>query len=303
MTALPDGYEFALCLTHDVDRPYKTFQAPYYAVVERDLGHLRALLSTERPYWQFETIMSLEAELGVRSSFYFLDEQSLFADRPVTDWVRPSRWKLYAGRYDVTEPAIRAVIDRLDDGGWEVGLHGSYESVDDPDRLREEKATLERVLGRRVLGGRQHYLNLSIPDTWKHHAAIGLRYDATPRPERVREADGAGVGPVGLYRPFDDAFVVFPLTLMDVGLAPSNVAVDVEACWRRCESRLRDARESGHVMTVCWHPRYFNRAEFPGYTELYVDLVERAKELGAWVGPCGDFYERFLADESTLTGR
>lgn len=36
MRGVPDSHEFVLSLTHDVDRPYKTFQAPYYALINRD---------------------------------------------------------------------------------------------------------------------------------------------------------------------------------------------------------------------------------------------------------------------------
>ena len=288
-----DEHEFALCLTHDVDRPYKTFQSLYYALTERDPTHLWGLVSADRPYWQFEELMALEESLGVRSSFYFLDEQRLFADRPMSEWFGPAGWKLYLGRYDVTSPEIAAVVRELDENGWEVGLHGSYESYTDVDRLRREKATVEGVLGDRVLGGRQHYLNLSIPETWRHHAEVGLKYDATPRSVPSRSLE------YNLYRPFDDEFVVFPLTLMDVTIEPTDG--DLDSRWETCERALEHAFEHEHVATVCWHPRYFNEAEFPGYRELYVRLIERAQELGAWIGPCGEFYTNFLEEPHAPT--
>jgi len=59
-----DNYEFALCLTHDVDRVHKNFQSPYYAWKERDLSHLKHLVTSENPWWNFEEIMELEDELG-----------------------------------------------------------------------------------------------------------------------------------------------------------------------------------------------------------------------------------------------
>jgi len=52
-------------------------------------------------------------------------------------------------------------------------------------------------------------------------------------------------------------------------------------------------------MTVIWHPRYFNDEEFPGYRRLYRRLVERAQELGAWIGPPKQLYETIISD----TGR
>ncbi|MFC7045392.1 polysaccharide deacetylase family protein [Halobacteriaceae archaeon GCM10025711] len=288
-----DDYAFALLLTHDVDRPYKTYQSVYDAVRERSPGRLLELLSDENPYWQFEEIMDLERDLGVRSAFYFLNEQHLLFDRPIRDWFSPRHWIEHLGRYDVTAPEIVDVIETLDAGGWEVGLHGSYHTPDDRDRLREEKATLESILGHPVLGGRQHYLNLSVPRTWEHHSAIGLRYDASAGSSTEY---GFQHG-YGFKRPFDDEFVVFPLTMMEVAVMQDG---DLSAAEDAVEDVLREAADNDAVMTALWHPRYFDDGEFPGYRSLYRFLVERATEMGAWTGPPGDFYARI--DPESVAG-
>ncbi|MDS0295238.1 polysaccharide deacetylase family protein [Halogeometricum luteum] len=274
-----EEHSFALCLTHDVDRPYKTFQAPYRAVTERSLYHLKTALPGNNPYWQFEEIMELEADLGVRSAFYFLEEQNLLRDKSPREWTELRNWVLYTGRYSVTDPAIADVIRRLDEGGWEVGLHGSYESYRDIDRLREEKETLEGVLGHEVSGIRQHYLNLERPRTWELQSELGFDYDATLG--RTREY-GFHYG-YNVLRPLNDEFVVFPLTLMELTLP--DVPTDADTAWEACERLLERARDRGAIMTVLWHPCYFNEREYPNYKRVYRKLVERALEMGAWVGP------------------
>ena len=284
---VPEDATFALCLTHDVDRPYKGLRWLFYATRERPAYHLKTALSTENPYWQFEEIMDLEAELGVRSSFYFLNESHLFADRPIEDWVSPTHWVQHLGRYDLSSPEIADVVRDLDAGGWEVGLHGSYHSPTDREGLRAEKETIEDVLGREVVGGRQHYLRLRRPETWRHHRAIGLRYDASL-------GSGTECGFQYGYRPlrpFDDAFVVFPLTIMEQALPDPGTRY--RAAQRTCDRLLAEAVENDAVMSVLWHPRYFNEDEFPGYRRLYRWLVEQALELGAWVGTPRALYERF----------
>ncbi|WP_255198792.1 polysaccharide deacetylase family protein [Halorarius litoreus] len=276
-------HSFALCLTHDVDRPYKTYQSLYYAVKHRDPDQFRDWWRGENPYWQFEHVMQLEDELGVRSSFNILNEQRLLRDKPIREWFSIDNWKLYAGRYSLDDPAIVDVIHDLDAGGWEIALHGSYDSYDDRERLRHEKETLERVVGHPITGGRQHYLNLNVPRTWKHHRAIGLQYDTTLG---SNDSYGFQYG-YGPYRPFDDAFVVFPLTVMEFTLP--NVCTDPEGAWRELERLLEEARDHHAVMTALWHPRYFSD-EHANYADLYYRLVERALEMDAWVGPPGELY-------------
>jgi peptidoglycan/xylan/chitin deacetylase (PgdA/CDA1 family) len=315
-----DG-SFALCLTHDVDRPYKTYQSLFYAATDRRLSHLESLLPGINPYWQFEEIMAIEERLGVRSAFYFLDAEYLLS-RPVREQVRPFYWLERLGSYDVTAPAIARVIRQLDDGGWEVGLHGSYGTHQNTERLADEKRKLEAILGHKVQGGRQHYLRLSDPPTgtWTDYRSLGLSYDASLGSSTEY---GFRHG-YELVAPFDDRFRVFPLTLMEVALentpgvggdggvdggshgddtsrsgpgrAPqrprrgSKRGIDVEAAWAECERLLAEAAANGAVMTVLWHPRYFNTEEFPGYRELYRQLIERALSRNAWVGPPGDLY-------------
>ncbi|WP_418771518.1 polysaccharide deacetylase family protein [Halobacterium yunchengense] len=283
---IPDGHEFALLLTHDVDRPYKTYQSLFYAVTEpeRRRHHLASLLPGIEPYWQFENVMALEDDLGVRSAFYLLDEQRL-RDRPVREWASEEAWRLYAGRYDLDDDRIREVVAALADGGWEVGLHGSYESYRDRERLRAEKARVEAVVGDRVAGGRQHYLNLAAPETWRHHRAVGLAYDAS-----LGSSDDYGFAHgYGVQRPFDDHFVVFPLTVMEQALP--DPGEDFDAAWAACERVLAEARRNDAVMSVLWHPRHVSERDFPGHRALYRKLVARALDLGAWVGPPADFYE------------
>ncbi|EMA49579.1 polysaccharide deacetylase family protein [Halococcus thailandensis] len=279
--------EFALCLTHDVDRPYKSYQAISDALVERDPSRLAGLAPQINPYWQFDSLMELEDEFGVRSAFYFLSERGL-RNRSLGKWLRPRYWIEHLGRYDVSAPRMARVIEELDAGGWEVGLHGSYDSYDDRERLVTEKEMVERVLGHPVKGGRQHFLN-RVPATWDHHRTIGLSYDSSLG-SSTEYGFTHGYDPI---HPFGDDFTVFPLTLMEVALFEQHDSAD--GAWEACERLLTEAAANDAVMTVLWHPRYLSD-DFPGYRTLYRRLIERALELDAWIGPPAECHGRLVED-------
>jgi len=284
MSPVPDDHEFALLLTHDVDRPYKTYQSLYYALRDREPAQLVEFLYGEDPFWTFDALRELEDDLGVRSAFYFMNERSL-TDLSVGQWFDPESWRLFCGRYAVTDEDIVALVRSLAADDWEIGLHGSYHSYRDRDRLEREKLRLDSILGEPVLGGRQHYLNLDEPATWRHQRAVGLRYDATPGSSATFGFDGG----YGIRRPFDDEFVVFPLTVMESALPDPGTEFD--RAWAALDELLDEAAANDAVMNVLWHPRFFAESDFPGYTRLYRRLVERALEMGAWVGPPGRLYE------------
>lgn len=82
----PYGKEFAVCLTHDADEIRKTYQYLTYSMrhikrgnikgVKRQLESLVDRIKGNEPFWTFEKIMELEDELGVRSTFFFLNEDA-----------------------------------------------------------------------------------------------------------------------------------------------------------------------------------------------------------------------------------
>lgn len=289
VTPFPEGgYEFALCLTHDVDRPYKSIQGLYYALRDLDAGHLKALFPDENPWWTFDCIRAIERDCGVRSAFYFLQEPHLLRERSPREWLQPYRWIEHVGRYDPASPEIASLIRELDSGGWEIGLHGSLGTHRDFDRLCQEKEHLEMVLDGTVYGGRQHHLRHDSRKMWRQQSIAGLLYDTS-----LGSSDRVGFQyGYGLRRPFDDDFVVFPLTIMDKALMDHSS--DPGAARRTCSNLLEEAREHNAVMTVLWHPRFFSELGYPGQKGVYRFLIERALEMDAWVGSPLELYRQYL---------
>lgn len=272
--------EFTVCLTHDVDRIRKTYQYLTHDLRRGRLGHLRTAFTREEPYWCFEKIMEMEAGYGVRSTWFFLDETI------PPEWTRPSSWKLSFGRYRVEEPRVAETIRELDREGWEIGLHGSYRSYRDRTLLAREKATLEGVLGHPVVGIRQHYLNLDVPDTWCLQHEVGLRYDASLG---LRNAVGF---PSGRRHPFRDEasrMWVIPLAIMEAFLFAA-AGHDAERALRLGLRLVDEAEEHGATLVLLWHPHLYNEDDFPGYSPLYARLIEACAERGARFRTCGEVY-------------
>ena len=146
-----------VCLTHDVDRVCKTYQYITHDLLHLKFTKLGSIFSKENPYWAFKKIMSIENEYQVKSTFFFLEESLPFK------FFSPKNWKLSLGKYKFSTPPVYNIIKELDANGWEIGLHGSYNSFRDYSLLSREKNNLEKVLAKPVVGIRQHYLNLDIP--------------------------------------------------------------------------------------------------------------------------------------------
>jgi len=282
----PYDKQFAVCLTHDVDRVKKTFQ--YLTRFGRFLRKMEIKKAFDEilcffkfyfskdlksdPYWNFEIIMEIERKFGVKSTFFFLNE------RGKINIFKPETWKLYLGRYNIGDSEVAKIIKKLDSEGWEIGLHGSYKSYEDIKLLKKEKEELEGVLGKRVLGVRQHYGNLKIPETWKLQEELGFEYDSTLG---IADYDGFKDSKYLPFYPLSSLFLEIPLTIMEHRLFSSDKSI--EELWEDCKRIIEDVEENNGVLTVLWHNRAFKEEEFPRRREIYERIIGLCKEEDAWI--------------------
>lgn len=281
----PGNKRFAVCLTHDVDRVRKTYQ--YFTKISKgNLRQMRRLFEFGNPYWGFPKIMSIEDKFEVRSTFFFLQESKKI------NLLRPKEWALSIGKYKFSDKEVSEIIQVLNRNGWEIGLHGSYESYKHEDLLREEKKEIEQVLGAEVIGIRQHYLQLEIPKTWRIQQKVGFLYDAS---FGYRDRIGFRDERILPFYPFDNSFLEIPLALMDGALFSNYSSEDV--IWSKCLNLIKTAESQKGLLTVLWHQRVFNEDEFPGWGTVYTKILKECMERGAYFGTCKDIYELWVRNE------
>ena len=293
----PDGKRFAVCLTHDVDRVYKTYQ--YLPSILKNIKkrnprgiveQIKSMLfdhGKNNPYWTFDKIMNLENKLGVKSTFFFLNETGKLNPFGLKSWV------LFRGRYKIDSLDIVEIIRKLHSEGFEIGVHGSYYSYNNESLLRNEKARLEEILGDSVHGIRQHYLNFDPENTFKMQESVGFEYDTTLG---FREGIGFRRGTCFPYHPFDFSsngelpILEIPLLIMD-GAIPGDKAI-----LEQCIEIMDIVERSNGVLTLLWHQDRFSELDSPGWTELYKKLVIEAINRNAWITTPHELY-RWLVHE------
>lgn len=270
--------EFTVCLSHDVDRVHKSHQYLTHTLkgilkkdFNRSIYHIKSFFK-ENPYWNFEKIMEIEDNLGVKSTFFFLDESIKFNP------LKPSNWKLSLGRYSFHDEKVRDIIKKLDSGGWEIGLHGSYNSYNKLGLLKKEKQKLESVVGHEIVGVRQHYLNLN-EETWRIQSEAGFKYDSSHGFTREIGFKENKYTPFTPLKQYPD-FKVIPLTIMDCALMnKKNIKKEY--------TKIIDTAEKNQATLVLnWHNHTFNEEEFPGWGKTYVSIVEECIERGARITTC-----------------
>jgi len=272
----PDNRQFAVCLTHDVDEIYPpihhTLLSSLHCLKDMDLAGFKDQMfwrlreNAWSPYRNFREIIELEDKYNAKSSFYFLA-----TDRDIKRF-----------RYNVED--IELDIGDIMDRGWEVGLHGGYYAVDDPEAIRDEKVRLERLTGQDVVGYRNHYLRLHIPRTWEILSELGFRYDTTLG---YNDKLGFRNGMCHPFKPFNldtGAYMdilQIPLVIMD-GTLFSSVKSYGEA-WGMAKQLVDSVADCHGVLTLNWHSDSFGCPFRQSWPHLYEKILQYCSNKNAWM--------------------
>lgn len=191
-------------------------------------------------------------------------------------------------RYRIGDPWIRRLLRRIHDRGHRIGLHGSYRSGVDAERLGAERRRLQQTveeegIDQTVEMGRQHYLRWCPRRSLRTLEEAGLRLDST-----LGFADRPGFR-CGTSREFpmydlESASVrqlrQRPLICMEASvLSPRYLNLEAAGEGGRTIRGLREAcRAVGGRFTLLWHN---SELRDPGHVVLYRSLLEEDRRLAA----------------------
>lgn len=276
-----------VALSHDIDRTRKTYQyftKPLRALTKLNFKVLKnQLLSfrSNKNYWTFEEIIKIEEENNVKSTYFFLNETIK------VNFLKLGTYKLALGRYKISDPKIIELIKRLDKEGWEIGVHGSYNSFKDKELLNREKLTLEKIVGHEIIGTRQHYLNLN-ENTWEIQKEIGFKYDSSLGYNGSKTKIGFIDEHLTPFFPFKDEFLVIPLALMDANF------MNIRNRWQEFEKLIDLCIQNDAYLVINFHNHVYNEKEFPGYKTAYKKIIEMCKAKNATFYTMKEIYETEL---------
>ncbi|MDQ1275243.1 MAG: hypothetical protein QG610_816 [Euryarchaeota archaeon] len=279
----PENKSFAVCLTHDMDDIYPPLSHSLLSSVSclkmLDFRSLAAQFlwkfkgPQHSPYFNFSEIMDLEEHFGAKSSFYFISSKE-----------DPVRF-----RYDIED--IENRVGDISDRGWEAGLHGGYYSYDNLKSLKSEKERLEKVLGKKVLGFRNHYLRFKTPETWELLADAGFGYDST---FGYSESVGFRNGMCHPFKPYnlnqerEINILEIPLTVMDVALF--KMSRSFEEAWRFTKDLIDTTARFNGVITLLWHNFVFGCSFRNDWIKLYEKALQYCSDKGAWITSGEEIY-------------
>lgn len=287
----PGGARWAVALSHDLD------VVEWWPV----FTGLRAMELVRKGEWKRlgEVVSALPRELARNPVASGLDRLIAFEQAA---GVRAT-WFIICGapsprrflRGDVTyrphAPLVTRTLAALDAAGHEVGLHGSFATMDDGSAFRTERAHLARLADRDIAGVRQHFLRMRPGPTQRDMEAAGFTYDAS-----FGFADGNGfrLGVADVVRSWDAArgasgtIDLVPLTWMDRALSKYRGVEDPELLVADALALADRCADVNGLWVGLWHPNLTRPLGYPGSEEAFHTLVTKLQARTPFIAPIGE---------------
>ncbi len=290
-----DNSHYAVVLSHDVDvLPFRDITVPLYQIINAfSLRGFIAKLSLMKNSlmdmllspssitdWQLSYWLDKEKEYNLYSTFFVAGNT---INRQRSD---PSYWLSSKVIHNGQEWRLSDVVKSFEDMGWEIGLHGSYNSYQDENLLGKERDLLIKQTGCKIIGVRHHCLRFDVRKTWSVHENLGFTYDTTLG---YNEINGfrAGIAfpftPYDIYNGCEYNLLELPMSIMDGSFfCDYGEKLDAQKAIIRCEKITNAVKETGGMLVVNFHPNFCATTHADSW-KLYEYILKHATESGAWV--------------------
>jgi hypothetical protein len=311
----PYGYNFTVCLTHDVDHfgiqnhccDHTMFgflgRAVFGSAVDLLLGkkavrHLAAnwwaalslpgvYLGIQKDFWQ-QLDRYVEIEKGLRSTFFILPQ----SDNPGRRVVGRGS-KRRGAKYNLSQ--LRDQLLTLRQAGCEIGLHGIDAWVDEEKGRQELERIQDEISGPEV-GVRMHWLYLDETSPQLLEKA-GFSYDSTVG---YNEIVGYRAGTTQVFKPLNvGRLLELPMHVMDTALFyPAYMNLSPNEPSAIVDELVTNTQRFGGVLTVNWHDRSIAPERL--WNGFYSGLLDNLRKRRAWFATAGDAIAWFRKRRETV---
>lgn len=285
----PHNADFAVCLSHDVDRTesysptsflrnlrkkyrFGSFEDKLKLFPKIIKTFAKKMLLTKRNdvLWQYEKWQEIERKFNAKSTYFFFvrpndNNISIFdCDYRLTDKMK------FEGKFVL----VSDYIQNLSKNGFEIGLHGSFNTYDNSKLLELQKRELEEIIGTPIVSTRQHYLHFDVTKTPKTHVDIGIKSDSTLG---FNNDIGFRAGTAfPFYFEANKKFLLeIPLLIMDSALY-NNAQFGYEKAIEKVLTVIDYVEQVQGCLTINFHPDYFHLDKyFKTYEYILQVLSER----------------------------
>jgi hypothetical protein len=257
---------FKCVLTYDIDMAWSYKKKG----IIRNLGGFLFKPSIQR--WK----VLLGMEKDPFDSFSFIDEMNRKSGTDVIYFMlMASRLSRFDKNISPEKKAMKQLINRIvKDYG--MGLHPSWKSHKHPSLILKEKKKLEKIAERQVINSRQHYIKMSMPDTYRKLIEAGIQHDFSMGYGSINGFRASMAGSFFWYDLLAETTTslrLFTFCFMDANSHYEQKSTP-EASLKEIEHYLTICKKYNGLFIPVFHNNFLGTDEnFKGWKEMYSEFI------------------------------
>ncbi len=171
-------------------------------------------------------------------------------------------------------PASNAFQDLIQyhASGYKIGIHPSWQSGDDEALLKEEMEWLEYIADKKIIHSRQHYIRLSLPETYRRLINAGVEKDFSMGYGSIngfRASVASSFFWYDLEKEQQTQLQIFPFCFMDANSFYEQ-KLTAQQTMTELLSYYTAIKKVNGLMVTIWHNHFLGTdSKFKGWREVY----------------------------------
>jgi len=211
------------------------------------------------PFDTFKELLKIKKEHNVTTLFFFLIGDYTTFDKNISS----------------SNSKFRSVIKSVADYA-KIGLHPSYFTFKNADKLKKEKLRLEHIMNTSITFSRQHFLRLSIPETYQNLIDLDLQEDYTMGYAKVVGFRASTCTPFYFYDldfEIQTPLKIFPFAFMDVTLKDYMNLSPEESLQKIIELKTAVKEVNGTFISLFHNETLSENEVWKGWKTIYKTTV------------------------------
>ncbi len=235
-----------------------------FKVNVKDLGTQLSVLFGKRqdPFDNYDYLRGIQKKHNLESTYFFL-----LADYGLND-------KNLSHENRAFQSLIKSLADFAS-----VGIHPSFGSNKFPERLRSEIKRLKSITNREIHRSRQHFLKLSLPETYRNLIENDIQEDYTMGFASVSGFRAGTCTPYPFYdldEEVETKLMVFPFQVMEATYQYYQEK-SMDQIKEEISSIIKKVKEVEGTFISLWHNESLSdEGEWKGWRHIYEHMIQNA---------------------------
>jgi hypothetical protein len=269
---------FTFLPTYDIDEAYSYKHKQWWRTTG---GLLKSMVNGQ---WS-KVVERTTVLCGIRKdpfdSFDWMDQlHRRFDLHPIYFFLISKRTGKYDKNISSSKQSMQKLIRKHSDR-YSIGIHPSWQSGDDPEKLKFEILNLGHISGKQIHSSRQHFIRFTLPQTYRQLIEIGIDSDFSMGYGSIngfRASVASTFFWYDLEKEEQTQLLVHPFCFMEANSFYEQ-KLSVQQALEELKHYLNIVKSVNGTLITIWHNSFLGTArQFKGWREMYEQIISLVKQ-------------------------